>query len=126
MHRYRGVMLTRDVIGLSPQDYSQRVNTAMQPCDVVLVIIGPEWSLAVAPSGMRWQDDPFDPIAIEISTALRQGKLIVPLLVHGASMPASSELPIALSPFVLRQGIAVRGDPAFQGDMQKVYAQLNT
>src|SRR5262249_10612194 len=53
-------------------------------------------------------------------------KLIVPLLVHGATMPPEGALSPHLAGFALHQAVTLREDPWFQMDLHKVYTQLNT
>jgi hypothetical protein len=106
--------------------FAQRVETTMQPCNAVLVVIGPDWLRARSPRGLPWQDDPSDPVAVGLVAALRQKKLIVPLLVHGAAMPSAGDLTPQFAALVLHQGVVLREDPLFLTDLRKAYTQLNT
>lgn len=124
--RYRGAEIVWDVPAGDVAAFAKRVELTMQRCNVMLVIIGPEWLQARSPHGLPWQDDPFDPVALGLAAALRQKKLIVPLLVHGAAMPSASDLAPHFAAFVLHQGVVLRQDPLFLTDLQKAYAQLNT
>jgi peptide/nickel transport system substrate-binding protein/oligopeptide transport system substrate-binding protein len=63
---------------------------------VVLVVIGPHWLGAKDATGKRSLDDPDDAVRVEVETALRLGKVVVPLLVEGAAMPATEDLPESL------------------------------
>lgn len=124
--RYRGSEIVWDVQVGDAAAFTQRVEMTMQRCNAVLVIIGPEWLQARSPHGIPWQADPSDPVAVGLAAALRQKKLIVPLLVHGAAMPSTGDLAPHFAAFVLHQGVVLRQDPLFLTDLQKVYAQLNT
>src|SRR5215468_7697665 len=84
--RYRGIQIVWDVPAPSPAAYAQQVEATMRTCNAALVVIGQEWLYARSPSGLPWQSDPYDPVALAIQAAMWQKKLIVPLLVHGAIM----------------------------------------
>jgi hypothetical protein len=124
--RYRGVQIVWDVPAPSPAAYAQQVEATIQTCNAALVVIGPEWLHARSPSGVPWQSDPYDPVALALQAAMRQKKLIVPLLVHGAIMPPDGALSPHLAGFGLHQAVTLREDPWFQMDLHKVYTQLNT
>jgi hypothetical protein len=124
--RYKGVQIVWAVTAPSPAAYAQQVEDTMRACNEMLVVIGREWLDARSPSGLPWQSDPYDPVALAIQAAMRQKKLIVPLLVHGAIMPLDGALAPHLAGFALHQAVTLREDPWFQMDLHKVYTQLNT
>jgi YVTN family beta-propeller protein len=72
---------------------------------VVLALIGRSWLSALGPQGQRRLDDPDDFVRRELETALRRGLVIIPLLVEGAIMPTSNQLPAVLAPLATRQGL---------------------
>ena len=49
----------------------------------------------------------------------------MPLFVGGASMPWEEDVPESIRPFVYRNGVPVRPDPDFHGDMDRVIAGLD-
>ncbi len=62
----------------------------------MIVLIGEQW-LTVANGQPRPRiEDPADMVHIEIATALRRGKRMIPVLVSGARMPSASSLPADL------------------------------
>lgn len=124
--RYRGVQIFWNPPAANPAAYAQQVELTMQICNAALVVIGTEWLGARSPNGLPWQSDAYDPVALGILAAMRQNKLIVPLLVHGAIMPPSNALAPQLAGFALHQAVTLREDPWFQSDLRKVYLQLNT
>ena len=126
MWRYRAGQVVGTITGTSLQDYTMLVQTAIAQSNVVLVVIGPHWLTASNPQGNHIINDPVDPIHIELALALASGKLVVPLLVHGATMPTAQELPPDLAALSLHQGLIVHPDPQFPEDMAMVYAQINT
>jgi hypothetical protein len=56
--------------------------------------------------------------------ALQRNILVVPLLVRGASVPCENDLPASLAQLSYRNGIAVRPDPDFHRDMDRLIAGL--
>lgn len=124
--RYGPNSLVSDVRGRSLPEYLQQVRSEMSHCRVALVLIWPMWTLGRDTNGYRLIDNPYDPVRVEIREALAQRRLIVPLLLHRASMPHIEELPPDIAPLALRQGFPVRNDPEFAEDMRTAYRQINT
>lgn len=124
--RYGAKSVVFDVRARSLPEYVQQVRLQMGRCRVALVIIGPAWMRGRDAHGYRPIDNPYDPIRVEIREALARPRLVVPLLLHGATMPRFEELPPDVAPLALRQGFQVRNDPEFAGDMRTIYQQINT
>jgi hypothetical protein len=124
--RYRDVQIISAAPSPNPAAYAQQVEDTMRTCNAALVVIGQDWLDARSPSGLPWQSDPYDPVTLAIQAAMRQKKLIVPLLVHGAVMLPDSALTPSLAGFGRHQAVSLREDPWFQMDLDKVYTQLNT
>lgn len=87
-------------------------------CRAVLVLIGRDWL------GTHRLDDEHDFVRLEIEAALTHEVYVIPVLVQGASMPAGSELPPSLSRLTYLNGIAVRPDPDFHHDMDRLIHRL--
>jgi tetratricopeptide (TPR) repeat protein len=84
------------------------LNSQVAACDVVLVVIGPNWLDAKDESGSRRLDNPDDFVAIEIAAALARDIHVIPVLVDGARMPKASELPDPIKPLVRRNAFEMR------------------
>jgi hypothetical protein len=69
------------------------INQQLQGCAAVLVMIGRGWTAMTDPEGNRRLDDPADHVRVEVATALKQGVLVIPILVQNASMPRAADLP---------------------------------
>jgi hypothetical protein len=83
-----------DIDTIAPgSDFVNVIDEALSKCDIALVMIGPHWLNAKTPNDQRRLDNPEDFVRIEIQTALMRDIRVVPLLVGGAVMPASGELP---------------------------------
>src|SRR6478609_5598921 len=89
-------------------DFVAHLNSQVAECDVVLVVIGPNWLVAKDESGGRRLDNPDDFVAIEIAAALARDIRVIPVLVDGARMPKASELPDRLKQLARRQAVEVR------------------
>lgn len=106
---------------LAGSEFPTALRQALDECRVVLVLIGPTWLDARDALGRRRLEDPSDWVRVEIATALRAGKKVVPVLVRGARMPSAAELPEDLRGLVERQPGVVRSDPYFDGDVESLY-----
>jgi oligopeptide transport system substrate-binding protein len=102
--RFGGVPVLMDVRPVGANgDQRPAIVDAVGASSVVLVVIGPRWLGATDAQDRRRLDDPDDPVRIELETALQQDKLLLPLLVDGASMPAAADLPESMRALAARQ-----------------------
>jgi hypothetical protein len=117
----------RDVDTLRPgQDFVQAIEARLADCAVMLAVIGREWTGARDLAGNRRLDEPFDFVRIEIAAALaRPNVLVVPVLVEGASMPATSELPDNLKALARRHAVSVR-DETWDADVDRLVNVIET
>jgi len=104
-------------------DFREHLGGVVGKCDVLLAVIGNEW-LAGDTAGHRRIDDAKDFVRIEIEAALERKIPVIPVLVRGASVPTEQELPASLVLLSYRNGIAVRSDPDFHHDMDRLIAGL--
>ncbi len=104
-------------------DFREHLDSVVGRCSLVLVVIGDRWISAGA-AGARRLDDVADFVRIEIESALARKIPVVPVLVRGAAIPAETELPQSLRSLAYRHGIAVRADPDFHRDMDRLIAGL--
>jgi hypothetical protein len=105
-----------DTDAIGPGDpWRKRIDDALATCDVMLVVIGPNW-LTVEPGAAQPRlFDPNDVVAYEISAAMARGIRIVPTLVAGAKLP--TQLPSQLQKLLESQSFEIR-DGAFDRDMR--------
>jgi len=101
------VPIFRDVETIEPGvDFVEAIDKALKACSVLIAVIGPRWVDATHPDGARRLDDPNDYTRLEIATALkRQDVRVIPVLVEGAVMPGTSQLPEDLEPLARRNAI---------------------
>ena len=93
-------------------DFRQHLQDQIRAHDVVLVIIGPDWSRIMKERA----DQPNDFVRIEIENALKLNKLVIPVLVKGATMPNFTELPTSIQELQWRNSAYVRRQPDLGGD----------
>ena len=89
-------------------DFRTYLNDAVSSCNVLLAVIGDNWTHARMGNGRRRIDDPRDFTRLEIQTALEKGILVVPVLVGNATMPRRCDLPRKLKHLADRQAAEVR------------------
>lgn len=95
-----------DVSSIEPGvDFVQVLEQAVAACDVLIAVIGPQWLTISDGSGQRRLDQWNDFVRIEIASALRQGKLVIPALVGAARMPSAPDLPEDLAPLARRNAV---------------------
>jgi hypothetical protein len=85
------------------EKFGERILGAVVSSDIVLAFIGPEWLTLQDERGRRKLDDPEDYVRAEIGTALRHNIPVVPILVGGARVPPSNQLPEDIRDLVSRQ-----------------------
>jgi beta-lactam-binding protein with PASTA domain len=97
-----------DVSDIEPGvDFVEAIDKAVGSCAILIVVIGREWLTCVEPGGQRRLDNPNDFIRLEAATALNRNIRVIPVLVQGARMPKSGELPADLEKLSRRQGIEI-------------------
>src|SRR5882672_9541654 len=98
--------LFMDVDSIPPgRDFVRVLEEQVAQCHVLLAIIGKGWLDARDHQGARRLDKPDDFVRIEIASALKQDKLVIPVLVHDARMPRPDELPEDIRPLARRNAV---------------------
>ncbi|MEX5220015.1 MAG: toll/interleukin-1 receptor domain-containing protein [Nitrospira sp.] len=114
----------RDIDTIRPaENWLDKIQAALQKADCTLVVIGPSWLDVADGEGQRRLDNPGDLVRVEIATALRRTKPVVPVLVGGARMPLESALPKDLRPLTQRQAVEL-ADHRWRDDMQHLLAAV--
>jgi hypothetical protein len=116
----------KDVDSIPPGvDFREHLEKAVGKCRIFLVVIGDRWLEAKDAKRRNRLQDPDDFVRIEIESALKRTIPIIPLLVRGASIPAEAKLPPSLRKLVYRNGISIRSDPDFHGDMDRLIEAIS-
>jgi hypothetical protein len=113
-----------DIDAIAPgEDFREAIARTMRTCDVVIVVIGPNWVSASDETGKRRLDDEGDNHRAEVVAALKGDLRVVPVLVGGAAMPKVSELPERLKDLAYRNA-AVLEDRRFASDVRALLDAL--
>ena len=113
-----------DVDNIPPgEDFVRMLESQVAQCDAMLTVIGNNWLDAADERGGRRLDDPNDFVRIEIESALKQGKRVIPVLVHQARMPHPDELPEAIRPLSQRNAVRLTHE-RFRSDVQGLIKAL--
>jgi hypothetical protein len=114
----------QDVSAVAPGlDFTAQVEAAIESCDAVLVVIGPNWLGDVDHDGGRRIDRPDDFVRQEVSKALAKDIPVVPVLVEGASLPLAEDLPDDMASLVLRQAVTL-SDVSWHPDVNDLIRRL--
>jgi hypothetical protein len=95
-----------DVAGIEPGlDFRKVIDRHVASCGVLLAVIGPTWTEAKNEKGERRLDNPLDFVRLETASALKRDIPVIPVLVHGARMPRTEQLPDDLKELTYRNGL---------------------
>jgi hypothetical protein len=100
------VFIDVDSIGAGV-DFVEALQHEVARSAVVLVLIGSHWTTVTDETGKRRLEDPQDFVVLEATEAINKKIPIVPVLVDGAEMPTTQELPDDLAPLVRYNGVRV-------------------
>jgi hypothetical protein len=104
---------------LAGSDFATVISQGIEESRVVLVLIGPNWATIADTRGVRLSQ-PDDYVRREIAQAIRMGKVIVPVLTHGATLPAPNDLPPDISPLTKYVPLVLRPNPLFSDDLAEI------
>ena len=99
------------------------LHEAVAECEVLLAVIGPNWLEARDDAGARRLDDPNDFVRIEIGAALQRNIPVIPILLDGAKVPKSNQLPEDLKELARRNALDVR-HASFHSDLDRLVRGL--
>lgn len=105
-------------------DFRKVISDAVNGCEVLLAVIGPEWLTTKNTDGFRRIDGEDDFVRIEIAEALKKGVPVIPVLLGTTAMPLEEELPHSLKDLAFRNAIPLRADPDFHNDIKKLSKEL--
>ena len=97
-------------------DFRTYLNDQVAAHDVLLVIIGQDWGRIMQERAGQANDF----VRIEIESALKQNKLLIPVLVKNAQMPDFSQLPQSISELQWRNSATVRRQPDLENDCTRL------
>ena len=74
-------------------DFAEVIQETVGSSDVLIAVVGPRWLTPTDEQGNRRLDNPEDFVRMEIAAALRRDIRAIPVLLDGALMPRSGDLP---------------------------------
>jgi hypothetical protein len=104
-------------------DFHEKLAESLARCDIMLVVIGPEWLSCVAADGSRRIDKADDYVRIEIEAALGREIRLVPVFVDGVSAVDSKNLPDELRALARHNGIQLCPS-TFEADLKRLADEL--
>jgi TIR domain len=123
--RFANEAVYRDVETPPGVDFGEHIASLVDRCNVVLAIIGPGWLDARDRDGRRRLDDPMDWVRVELERALvRDDAEVIPVLVDGAQIPRSEELPPALAALCRRNAFEL-SDRRWAYDVEQLASHLD-
>src|SRR5271165_4018575 len=123
--KYPRSRIFMDIDNLDPgEDFAEAIEKSVGSCDILIAVIGRHWLDASDPDGNRRLDNPDDFVRLEISTALKRSIRVMPVLVDGAVMPRSPQLPEDLQAIVRRQAVELSHN-RFATDSERIIQAIN-
>ena len=114
----------RDVGGITPgEDFKEKIEETMQHAGALIVLIGPNWLIG-SEKGRPRLHEPGDHLADEIRAALEKDRVIVPVLVQGATMPREEDLPEDLKALSRRNAVSI-SDAGWNDDTSRLAKVLS-
>jgi transcription antitermination factor NusG len=104
-------------------DFVEEIERSVGSCDVLIAVIGKRWLLSSVGKGKRRLENPEDFVRVEIATALKRNIRVIPVLVDGASMPRSGDLPDDLKLLARRNALEVSYN-RFNADFGRLVAAI--
>jgi hypothetical protein len=123
--RFGGDRVFMDVSTVEPgEDFVDAIQRTVSACDVQVVLIGKRWLKVTDVHGRPRLENPQDFVRLEIATALERQIRVIPVLVGGAAMPHSSELPDSLASLTRRSAFEL-SDMAFHEAVDRLIAAVD-
>ncbi len=115
----------KDVDSIRPgQNWKAILEQAVGNCDIVLALIGKNWTKCVDRKGQPRLLSEEDWVRFELEAANRTRRVIMPILVKGTPVPAIEELPESLRWLLEIHVSEIRGDPFFKDDVARLVNEL--
>jgi hypothetical protein len=104
-------------------DFRSHIDETLRRADVLIAVVGVNW-LGRNQAGEARIHEKTDPVRVEIETALQHKSRIIPVLVDGAKMPESSDLPPEFGNFAYLNAAEVATGRDFRTQMDRLIAAI--
>lgn len=104
-------------------DFTQVLAGELERCHIAIILIGRQWLHAADNQGRRRLESPSDYVRQEVEAVLHRDIRVVPVLVQGAEMPATEDLPESLAALTFRHALEL-SDKRWQYDVQQLVSAL--
>jgi hypothetical protein len=116
----------RDIESLEPGvDFVEQIQRVLDSSEVLIVVIGRNWATVTDAAGRKRLQDPYDYVRMEIATALKRNIRVIPVLVQGASMPSTDDLPDDLAPLTRRNAFELH-ESSWRDDIRRLVTALES
>ena len=106
-------------------EFHESLTSAIRSSEVLLVMIGKNWLSDKDDEGRTLIQCPSDVVRTEIESAFVSDVPVVPVLVGGATLPATAKLPPSLHNLATTIASPVRGSAGFDDDMECLIERIN-
>ena len=104
-------------------DFRDHIREVLSTCDAVVIVIGQRW--VGAEGDRRRIDEETDPVRVEVQAALDRGIAVIPVLVDGAPMPATSDLPEPIRALAFRNACPVDTGRDFHAHIDRLIRSID-
>ncbi|MBN2442906.1 MAG: toll/interleukin-1 receptor domain-containing protein [Spirochaetales bacterium] len=101
-------------------NFATYIDKLLQSTSVCLVVIGKRWVSLIDNKSEKNNTDSIDFVQTEIETALIHRLPVIPVLLQNATVPTQNQLPKSIEKLSFQNGIAIRPDPDFNLDMERL------
>jgi tetratricopeptide (TPR) repeat protein len=123
--RFGNDRVFRDIDAIDPgAKFAEVIGERIGGCDALVALIGKGWLEAKDAEGRRRLDLPGDFVKAEIAAALAQGKLVIPALIEGTTMPAREALPAEIAALAERNALPI-SDSRFDFDIGRLISVID-
>lgn len=121
--RYGRENVFMDFDSIKPfEKFTDTIKEKITECDVVVVIIGPQWTKLLREKAARFQDDY---VKLEVELALSLDKILAPICIKGAQLPQRQNLPPELSPILDYQFAELNSGTHILDNINKVLDEID-
>ena len=116
------VFMDVDTIALG-RDFREIVREHLASSDIMLALVGRDWVGIKDAAGCKRLEDPKDFVRLEIEAALKRGIPVIPVLVQGAQMPTTDQLPPEIRNFTFRNAFELSHN-RWESDVRELLRRL--